>query len=88
MDKCTVLWDVLPFKKVELPGGMSVELVHSCPETWSSDRSADYIIAAAARTSFNNFDAKKTDLDDERLIKRLIKDRYDVFLINIRKTAN
>jgi thymidylate synthase (FAD) len=71
-----VLWDILPFTKVNLPGGLSVELVHACPETWPSDRNPDYIIASAARTSFNNFKLEKTQKDDENLIRRLYIDGH------------
>lgn len=71
-----VLWDVLPFTKVNLPGGLSVELVHACPETWSNGRNPDQIIASAARTSFNNFKLEKSQQDDEKLIRRLYKDSH------------
>ena len=56
----------------ELAGGMSVQLVGSFP----SKAPGDYIIASAARTSFNNFNLAKTAEDDAKLIRRLYRDRH------------
>lgn len=78
--KRVVLWDILPFTKITLPGGLSVELVHTCPETWPEGKSPDYIIAASARTSFNNYKAEKTQENDEALIRRLFTDRHKNFI--------
>lgn len=72
MSSFTHLWDTLTFDTIKLPGGLEVSLVHACPETFPSNRNPDYVIAASARTSFDNYLLDKSELDDSRLIKRLL----------------
>ena len=71
-----VLWDLIEQTKVTCPGGIEVSLVSAHPETWFSDQCSEHLIAAAARTSFNNFSLEKTPEEDTRLIRRLYNDRH------------
>jgi len=76
LPKRRVLWDTLPFTKVDIPGGFSVELVHACPEIYSEGQSPDSIVAAAARTSFNNYKQINDEKSDARLIDYLLRNRH------------
>ena len=62
--------------EIEYPCGIKVKLVNVSPETYPEGFSREHIIAAAARTSFDNFDREKSYDDDVRLIRRLRKDGH------------
>jgi thymidylate synthase (FAD) len=76
MEGRQAIWDIIKFRNITCPGGISVSLVSSHPETWPKDQISEHIIAAAARTSFNNFDQINTPQKDINLIKRLFKDKH------------
>jgi thymidylate synthase (FAD) len=69
-------WESVKVKGYQLPGGMSVKMVHSCPELVPQGKTPEYIVASSARTSFDNFELCKTDADDAKLITRLYKDKH------------
>lgn len=76
MENRESVWDQLKYQKVTCPGGITVSLVSSHPETWPKGQISEHIIAAAARTSFNNFDQVATPERDSNLIRRLFKDKH------------
>jgi thymidylate synthase (FAD) len=72
----TTIWDQLPERTITCPGGISVTLVSAHPESWPKNSISEHIIAAAARTSFNNFDQISSPEKDTALIRRLYKDQH------------
>lgn len=72
----TTIWDRLPERTITSPGGITVTLVSAHPESWPSDSISEHIIAAAARTSFNNFNQVSSPERDTALIRRLYKDQH------------
>lgn len=76
MENRESIWEQLKHQRVTCPGGITVSLVSSHPETWPKGQISEHIIAAAARTSFNNFDQVATPERDVNLIRRLFKDKH------------
>lgn len=69
-------WETEPKTTCLCPGDIQVQLVNVSPESWVEGSCAEHIIAAAARTSFNNFDKTPSMTADKLLIRRLYRDRH------------
>ena len=61
---------------VQCPGGITVQMVQTNPESYPQGQCSEHLIAQAARTSFDRFDDEKKPEDDARLIRRLLKDSH------------
>lgn len=72
----TNFWQTEPKTQAICSGNIEVNLVNVSPESWPEGSCAEHIIAAAARTSLNNFEKVPSATADKRLIKRLYKDRH------------